>query len=337
MTKALSIKEYGNPVIQEVAGTFDKNIKYIEKRLGLDIAIRADNILIEGSEVHAEEGAALIKELIALAEKGETIDDQKLNYTMDSIKDASGEFITSVDDDVICHTVSGKPVKPKTVGQKKYADSIDKKMIVFGIGPAGTGKTYIAIAKAVTAFKREEISRIILTRPAIEAGEKLGFLPGDLQSKIDPYLRPLYDALYSIMGAESFQKNMEKGLIEVAPLAYMRGRTLDNAFIILDEAQNTTPAQMKMFLTRIGFGSKVVVTGDKTQKDLAEGTVSGLDVAERVLGKIDDIGFIYLTAKDVVRHPLVQKIVKAYEEYEVRQSTGREKRKGRTGNSRSRK
>ena len=337
MTKALSIKEYGNPVIQEVAGAFDKNIKYIEKRLGLDIAIRADNILIEGSEVHAEEGAALIKELIALAEKGETIDDQKLNYTMDSIKDASGEFITSVDDDVICHTVSGKPVKPKTVGQKKYADSIDKKMIVFGIGPAGTGKTYIAIAKAVTAFKREEISRIILTRPAIEAGEKLGFLPGDLQSKIDPYLRPLYDALYSIMGAESFQKNMEKGLIEVAPLAYMRGRTLDNAFIILDEAQNTTPAQMKMFLTRIGFGSKVVVTGDKTQKDLAEGTVSGLDVAERVLGKIDDIGFIYLTAKDVVRHPLVQKIVKAYEEYEVRQSTGREKRKGRTGNSRSRK
>ncbi|MBQ9606526.1 MAG: PhoH family protein [Lachnospiraceae bacterium] len=337
MTKALSIKEYGNPVIQEVAGAFDKNIKYIEKRLGLDIAIRADNILIEGSEVHAEEGAALIKELIALAEKGETIDDQKLNYTMDSIKDASGEFITSVDDDVICHTVSGKPVKPKTVGQKKYADSIDKKMIVFGIGPAGTGKTYIAIAKAVTAFKREEISRIILTRPAIEAGEKLGFLPGDLQSKIDPYLRPLYDALYSIMGAESFQKNMEKGLIEVAPLAYMRGRTLDNAFIILDEAQNTTPAQMKMFLTRIGFGSKVVVTGDKTQKDLAEGTVSGLDVAERVLGKIDDIGFIYLTAKDVVRHPLVQKIVKAYEEYEVRQSAGREKRKGRTGNSRIRK
>ncbi len=204
-------------------------------------------------------------------------------------------------------------------------------MIVFGTGPAGTGKTYLAIAKAVTAFKKEDISRIILTRPAIEAGEKLGFLPGDLQSKIDPYLRPLYDALYNIMGAEAFQKNTEKGLIEVAPLAYMRGRTLDNAFIILDEAQNTTPAQMKMFLTRIGFGSKVVITGDKTQKDLAEGAVSGLDVAEKVLGRIEDIGFINLTAKDVVRHPLVQKIVKAYEEYEGKHQSGRERRKGKAG------
>ena len=331
MTKALSIGDYDNRIIQEVAGAFDKNLKYIEKSLGIDIAIRAGSVIIDGSENAAVEGCSIIKELIALAEKGEVIDDQKVNYTMDSIWDASGEFITAVDDDVICHTVQGKPVKPKTVGQKKYADAIDKRMIVFGVGPAGTGKTYLAIAKAVTAFKKEEISRIILTRPAIEAGEKLGFLPGDLQSKIDPYLRPLYDALYSIMGAESFQKNMEKGLIEVAPLAYMRGRTLDNAFIILDEAQNTTPAQMKMFLTRIGFGSKVVVTGDKTQKDLAEGMVSGLDVAERVLGGIEDIGFIYLTAKDVVRHPLVQKIVKAYEEYEEKQDKGRDKRKNRTG------
>ncbi len=331
MIEIIDTHGYGNDSLQEVAGTFDKNIRFIEKKLGVVISIRADRLFIEGTEANARDGAALIRELLALAQRGEVIDDQKVIYTLESIQDLSGEFITSVDRDIICHTVQGKPVKPKTVGQKKYVDAIDGKMIVFGVGPAGTGKTYLAIAKAVTAFKKEEISRIILTRPAIEAGEKLGFLPGDLQSKIDPYLRPLYDALYSIMGAESFQKNMEKGAIEVAPLAYMRGRTLDNAFIILDEAQNTTPAQMKMFLTRIGFGSKVVVTGDKTQKDLAEGTVSGLDVAERVLGRIDDIGFITLTAKDVVRHPLVQKIVKAYEEYEVRQGTGREGRKGRSG------
>ncbi|MBQ4482738.1 MAG: PhoH family protein [Lachnospiraceae bacterium] len=331
MTRIIDIKEYGNEAIREVTGSFDRNISHIEKELDILITIRSGCIFIEGDERAVSEGEKVIKELLMLAGKGETVDDQKVTYTMDSIKDASGEFITSVDRDVICHTVQGKPVKPKTVGQKKYADAIDKNMIVFGIGPAGTGKTYLAIAKAVTAFKKEEISRIILTRPAIEAGEKLGFLPGDLQSKIDPYLRPLYDALYSIMGAEAFQKNMDKGLIEVAPLAYMRGRTLDNAFIILDEAQNTTPAQMKMFLTRIGFSSKVVVTGDKTQKDLAEGTVSGLDVAERILGKIDDIAFITLTAKDVVRHPLVQKIVKAYEEYEVRQQSGRESKKRRAG------
>lgn len=336
MIETIDTKGYDNSTLQEVAGAFDKNIRFIEKKLGVDISIRADRILIEGTEMSAERGAALIRELLTLADRGETIDDQKVIYTMESVLDSTGEFITAVDRDVICHTVQGKPVRPKTVGQKKYVDAIDEKMIVFGTGPAGTGKTYLAIAKAVTSFRKEEISRIILTRPAIEAGEKLGFLPGDLQSKIDPYLRPLYDALYSIMGAEAFQKNMEKGLIEVAPLAYMRGRTLDNAFIILDEAQNTTPAQMKMFLTRIGFGSKVVVTGDKTQKDLAEGTVSGLDVAERVLGKIDDIAFITLTAKDVVRHPLVQKIVKAYEEYEVRQGAGRDGRKGRSGDKKHR-
>lgn len=224
--------------------------------------------------------------------------------------------MVDLDRDLICHTTNGKPIKPKTMGQKEYVDAIRKKMIVFGMGPAGTGKTYLAMAMAITAFKNEEVGRIILTRPAIEAGEKLGFLPGDLQSKVDPYLRPLYDALYQIMGAESFQKNMEKGLIEVAPLAYMRGRTLDNAFIILDEAQNTTPAQMKMFLTRIGFGSKVVVTGDATQKDLAPGTKSGLDVALKVLKDIDEIAICRLTNKDVVRHPLVQKIVQAYDVYE---------------------
>ena len=228
--------------------------------------------------------------------------------------------LLEIDGDLICHTVSGKPVKPKTLGQKQYVDAIREKMIVFGLGPAGTGKTYLAMAMAITAFKKNEVERIMLTRPAIEAGEKLGFLPGDLQSKVDPYLRPLYDALYQIMGAESFQRNMEKGLIEVAPLAYMRGRTLDNAYIILDEAQNTTPAQMKMFLTRIGFGSKVVITGDASQKDLAPGTQSGLDVAVKVLSGLDDIGFCNLTSRDVVRHPLVQKIVKAYETYEAKQA-----------------
>jgi phosphate starvation-inducible PhoH-like protein len=227
-----------------------------------------------------------------------------------------GDALVEIDKDVICHTINGKPVKPKTIGQKEYVDAIRKKMIVFGMGPAGTGKTYLAMAMAITAFKNEEVGRIILTRPAIEAGEKLGFLPGDLQSKVDPYLRPLYDALHQIMGADSFQRNMEKGLIEVAPLAYMRGRTLDNAFIILDEAQNTTPAQMKMFLTRIGFGSKVVVTGDATQVDLAPGAKSGLDVALKVLANIEDIAICKLTSKDVVRHPLVQQIVEAYDTYE---------------------
>ena len=221
--------------------------------------------------------------------------------------------LMEMDADCICHTISGKPIKPKTLGQKAYVDAIRKNMIVFGLGPAGTGKTYLAMAMAITAFKNNEVSRIILTRPAIEAGEKLGFLPGDLQSKVDPYLRPLYDALYQIMGAESFAKNMEKGLIEVAPLAYMRGRTLDNAYIILDEAQNTTPAQMKMFLTRIGFGSKVIVTGDSSQKDLPVGAKSGLDVATRVLKNIDDIAFCNLTNKDVVRHPLLLKIDQTYD------------------------
>ena len=231
-----------------------------------------------------------------------------------------------IDEDLICHGVNGKPIKPKTLGQKQYVDSIRSKMIVFGLGPAGTGKTYLAMAMGIHAFKNDEVGRIILTRPAIEAGEKLGFLPGDLQSKVDPYLRPLYDALYQIMGPESFTRNMEKGLIEVAPLAYMRGRTLDNAFIILDEAQNTTPAQMKMFLTRIGFGSKVIITGDSTQKDLAPGTKSGLEVAEQVLKNIDEIDFCYLTSKDVVRHPLVQKIVKAYENFEKRELPKEKKR-----------
>ncbi len=254
-----------------------------------------------------------------------------MDYAIYLGKEQKEEALTEMDSDCLCHTVNGKPIKPKTLGQKAYVDAIRDNMIVFGLGPAGTGKTYLAMAMAITAFKNDEVGRIILTRPAIEAGEKLGFLPGDLQSKVDPYLRPLYDALYQIMGADSFAKNMEKGLIEVAPLAYMRGRTLDNAYIILDEAQNTTPAQMKMFLTRIGFGSKVVVTGDNSQKDLPAGTKSGLDIAARVLKGIDDIAFCNLTSKDVVRHPLVQKIVQAYENYEAREERSRQREKEKPG------
>ncbi|MBO4214008.1 MAG: PhoH family protein, partial [Lachnospiraceae bacterium] len=257
-----------------------------------------------------------IVKLMDIEEKNKEVTEHDVDYSISlCLEDRIGDMPVT-DKETICHTVMGKPVAPKTIGQKEYVDAIKKKMIVFGLGPAGTGKTYLAMAMAITAFKNEEVSKIILTRPAIEAGEKLGFLPGDLQSKVDPYLRPLYDALYQIMGADSFMKNMEKGLIEVAPLAYMRGRTLDNAFIILDEAQNTTPAQMKMFLTRIGFGSKVVITGDATQKDLGPQVESGLDVALKVLKKVEEIGIIKLTSKDVVRHPLVQKIVLAYEEFE---------------------
>lgn len=261
----------------------------------------------------------MLSQLTELSRRGNTIQEQNVDYALSLTMEDSTEDILTIDKDLICHTLQGKPIKPKTLGQKKYVDAIREKMITFGLGPAGTGKTYLAMAMAITAFKRNEVGRIILTRPAIEAGEKLGFLPGDLQSKIDPYLRPLYDALYQIMGAESFIKNSEKGLIEVAPLAYMRGRTLDNAFIILDEAQNTTPAQMKMFLTRIGFGSKVVITGDSTQKDLPAGQTSGLDVAVSVVKNLEDISICRLTSRDVVRHPLVQRIVKAYEEYEQKQ------------------
>lgn len=302
--------------ISNVFGQFDVHIKKIERHLGVTVVLREDTLKIIGNEQNANGAMEVFGQLIALAKRGNVITEQNVNYALALLEEHKGNAIVEIDKDIICHTINGKPVKPKTIGQKAYVDAIRKQMIVFGMGPAGTGKTYLAMAMAITAFKNEEVNRIILTRPAIEAGEKLGFLPGDLQSKIDPYLRPLYDALYQIMGAESFQRNMEKGLIEVAPLAYMRGRTLDNAFIILDEAQNTTPAQMKMFLTRIGFGSKVVVTGDASQKDLAAGATSGLDVALKVLKGIDDIGICQLTSNDVVRHPLVQKIVQAYDSYE---------------------
>ena len=306
-----------------VFGQFDANIKKIERALGVTVIAREDQLKIIGNEAAINGAAEVFGQLARLAERGNVITEQNVNYALALLEEHKGDEMVAIDRDIICHTIAGKPVKPKTLGQKSYVDNIRKKMIVFGMGPAGTGKTYLAMAMAITAFKNEEVSRIILTRPAIEAGEKLGFLPGDLQSKVDPYLRPLYDALYQIMGAESFQKNMEKGLIEVAPLAYMRGRTLDNAFIILDEAQNTTPAQMKMFLTRIGFGSKAVITGDATQKDLAPGSQSGLDVALRVLKNIDEIGICELTSKDVVRHPLVQKIVQAYDDYENKKSNKR--------------
>lgn len=324
----VSIKIPGE-YIPNVFGQFDAFAKKIERTLHVTLVLRDDSLKIIGAQGNIDGAKEVFEQLIALAERGNVITEQNVNYALALLEEHRGSEIVEIDKDIICHTINGKPVKPKTIGQKEYVDAIRKKMIVFGMGPAGTGKTYLAMAMAITAFKNEQVGRIILTRPAIEAGEKLGFLPGDLQSKIDPYLRPLYDALYQIMGAESFQRNMEKGLIEVAPLAYMRGRTLDNAFIILDEAQNTTPAQMKMFLTRIGFGSKVVVTGDATQKDLAPGAKSGLDVALRVLKNIDDIGICNLTSKDVVRHRLVQKIVQAYDDYENKQTakTARKQRK----------
>ena len=312
-----------------VFGQFDANIKKIEKHLGVTVVVREDTLKIIGNESNAKGAGEVFEQLCELSRRGNEITEQNVNYALALLKEHKGDALVEIDRAIICHTIQGKPVKPKTIGQKQYVDNIRDKMVVFGMGPAGTGKTYLAMAMAITAFKNEEVSRIILTRPAIEAGEKLGFLPGDLQSKVDPYLRPLYDALYQIMGADSFQKNMEKGLIEVAPLAYMRGRTLDNAFIILDEAQNTTPAQMKMFLTRIGFGSKAVITGDATQKDLAPGTKSGLDVALRVLRGIDEIGICELTSKDVVRHPLVQRIVQAYDDYEKKTASKNKSRQER--------
>ena len=306
--------------MQKLFGTNDAYIRKVEDEFGVSVINRDGMVKITGEKTNVKKVYRLLQELLEISTKGTEIEEQNVNYAVMMSKEDEDDGLLSMGEDFICHTISNKPIMPKTIGQKKYVRAMRDNMIVFGLGPAGTGKTFLAMAIAITAFKNNEVSRIILTRPAIEAGEKLGFLPGDLQSKIDPYLRPLYDALYQIMGTESFQKNMEKGLIEVAPLAYMRGRTLDNAYIILDEAQNTTEAQMKMFLTRIGFGSKVVVTGDSSQKDLSAGTRSGLDVAVKVLSHVDGIAFCNLTSKDVVRHPLVQKIVKAYEDYENKQS-----------------
>lgn len=312
-----------------IFGQFDEYAKVIEKTLKVTIIVRDSSVKVIGAEAAVQRASGVLNYLYELSKRGNQITRQNVDYSIAQSFEEKADSLIEIDSDTVCRTIAGRPIKPKTFGQKEYVDAIRDKMIVFGVGPAGTGKTYLAMAMAINAFKNNEVNKIILTRPAIEAGEKLGFLPGDLQSKVDPYLRPLYDALFQIMGAESFNANVEKGLIEVAPLAYMRGRTLDNAFIILDEAQNTTPAQMKMFLTRIGFGSKVVVTGDATQKDLAPGAKSGLDVALRVLKNIDDIGICNLTSKDVVRHPLVQKIVQAYDDYENKQTakTARKQRK----------
>ena len=302
-----------------ILGDMDKYLRKLQRQFSVNIIDRDGLLKIIGEEENAEKTKEVLLSLLKLSEKGNRISEQNVDYAISlTIKEGKAEQLLQLEEDFVARTALGKPVKPKTLGQKSYVDKIRKNMITFGVGPAGTGKTYLAMAMAITAFREEEVSRIILTRPAIEAGEKLGFLPGDLQSKVDPYLRPLYDALYNIMGPEQYLANAEKGLIEVAPLAYMRGRTLDNAYIILDEALNTTPAQMKMFLTRIGFGSKVIVTGDLTQKDLEEGKRSGLEDAMFILKNVEGIAFSELTSEDVVRHPLVQRIVNAYEKDEER-------------------
>lgn len=299
-----------------VFGGCDKNIKKIERALHVTIAVREGGMKILGEAANVKSASRVFMELVNLSKRGNEITEQQVDYALDlAAKQENVGVMSEMDDDLICHTTAGKPIKPKTLGQKAYVDAIRKQMVVFGIGPAGTGKTYLAMAMAITAFKNNEVGRIILTRPAIEAGEKLGFLPGDLQCKVDPYLRPLYDALFEMLGPDTFAKQQERGCIEVAPLAYMRGRTLDDSFIILDEAQNTTHEQMKMFLTRLGFNSKIVITGDITQIDLPDQRKSGLIQAMNVLKGIDDISINRFTDKDVVRHKLVQDIILAYEKY----------------------
>ena len=299
-----------------VFGQFDQHIKKMERALNITVVNRDGVLKIIGGETAVNKARKIFEQLIELSKHGNIIQEQNVDYAIALSYEDKEEALSAIDQDTICHTINGKPIKPKTLGQKQYVDAIRKKMIVFGIGPAGTGKTYLAMAMAIQAFKNDEVGRIILTRPAIEAGEKLGFLPGDLQSKVDPYLRPLYDALFDMLGAETYQKYVERGNIEVAPLAYMRGRTLDDSFIILDEAQNTTSEQMKMFLTRLGFNSKMVITGDITQIDLPPGCRSGLKECVRVLKNIKDICHVTFNEKDVVRHKLVQDIIKAYEKNE---------------------
>ena len=299
--------------ILNIFGNFDSNIKIIENHYNVQIVHRGTSLKISGEESNAEKAQRCISGLIGMTANNETITEQNVRYAISAVEEDMEDKLYTLEKDIICINSKGKPIKSKTLGQKKYIDAISNNTITFGIGPAGTGKTYLAVAMAVTSLKRKEVSRIVITRPAVEAGENLGFLPGDLQSKVDPYLRPLHDALYDMLGVEAYQRYVERGIIEVAPLAYMRGRTLDDSYIILDEAQNTTPEQMKMFLTRIGFGSRAIITGDITQVDLPFGKKSGLKEVVRILKNIDDIEFCTLSEKDVVRHPLVQAIVKAYE------------------------
>lgn len=302
-------------------GSFDENIKLIEKEYGVDVLGRGSELKIAGEAESVAKAAKVIVSLLTLINRGEALSEQNVRYCIALVDDGSEDKIEQLASDCICITSKGRPVKPKTIGQKNYCTAIKNNTVTIGVGPAGTGKTYLAVAMAVTAFRSKQVNRIILTRPAVEAGEKLGFLPGDLQSKVDPYLRPLYDALFDMLGAETYNKYLERGNIEVAPLAYMRGRTLDDSFIILDEAQNTTPAQMKMFLTRLGFNSKMVITGDITQIDLPSGVNSGLKECLRILKNIDDIEHVVFTEKDTVRHKLVQEIIKAYDRNEEAKRT----------------
>ena len=318
-----------------VFGSFDENIRHIEDALGVVIANRGTDLKITGDEESTQKAVHTLEGLLSLAAKGEEIDEQRVRYLITLVQEGNEEQVQQIAKDVVCITAKGKPIKAKTVGQQNYMRAISKNTVTIGVGPAGTGKTYLAVAAAVAAFRERTVNRIILTRPAVEAGERLGFLPGDLQNKVDPYLRPPYDALYDMLGPETFQKYQERGSIEVAPLAYMRGRTLDDSFIILDEAQNTTKEQMKMFLTRLGFGSKIVITGDVTQIDLPSDKTSGLKDAIRVLQNVEDIAICRLTSADVVRHALVQKIINAYESADkraeekkpVRSASGRYQRK----------
>ena len=324
--------DVSNVNVGHLFGDFDVNLKLIEKELGVTISSRGGSLKISGDSGAVALAERVMRILCEEVSRGEAIGEQKIIYAITlATEGAESKLHDATSGDCVCVTSKGKPIRSKTLGQKNYIEEMNRNSIVFGIGPAGTGKTYLAVAKAVTAFRKKEVSRIIITRPAVEAGEKLGFLPGDLQNKVDPYLRPLYDALYDMIGMESYNNYVEKGAIEVAPLAYMRGRTLDNAYIILDEAQNTTPEQMKMFLTRIGFGSKAIITGDITQVDLPDGKRSGLVEAMKILSGIDDIAFCSFSHKDVVRHPLVMKIIQAYEKHDKKIAEAREKKKSTKG------
>ena len=310
-----------------VFGSFDENIRRIEDALGVNIVNRGNELKIVGDAESVDKAARTLEGLLTIAARGEVIDEQRVRYLLTLVQEGNDDQVSKIAKDVVCISAKGKPIKAKTVGQQNYMKAIQKNTITIGVGPAGTGKTYLAVAAAVAAFRERQVNRIILTRPAVEAGERLGFLPGDLQNKVDPYLRPLYDALFDMLGAETFQKYQERGSIEVAPLAYMRGRTLDDSFIILDEAQNTTREQMKMFLTRLGFGSKIVITGDVTQIDLPDDKVSGLKDAVRVLENVKDIAICRLTSADVVRHALVQEIINAYEKHEKKREIPKAPRK----------